>query len=314
MSDNPFAEPEDSDRTAHPAGSGFGRLPNFAISRRHQLRHPHSPPRLCDAAARPRAGAAARTACEQPYRALPATATATDVEPSRHRCCPAGRGGGAAAATAGPPRATPSATCLPIQRRPAGAHGQRMSALRIQARPATPGRADGAGARRPTTRLCASLDDVVLNTSLGQRAAVWATHSLVSTFHQEVRSGERFFDLLKPDARQNPGTMFLRRAGADVPVPGARASSGATGCPSGAPPRSTRHAGGNLRRHRPMQRACGFEPSCRRIGPAWTRPIVAEPGARAGVGGGSAGAGARGFGLFVWSSPTGINTEASDAL
>jgi type VI secretion system protein ImpK len=43
--------------------------------------------------------------------------------------------------------------------------------------------------------LCASLDDVVQNTPWGSRGA-WADGSLVATFHQEVRSGERFFDLL----------------------------------------------------------------------------------------------------------------------
>ncbi len=54
--------------------------------------------------------------------------------------------------------------------------------------------------------LCASLDDVVLNTPWGSTGA-WAARSLVSTFHQEVRSGERFFDLLA-QMRQNPG-IFL---------------------------------------------------------------------------------------------------------
>src|SRR5437763_11413198 len=51
--------------------------------------------------------------------------------------------------------------------------------------------------------LCASLDDVVLNTPWGN-SSVWDTRPLVSTFHQEVRSGERFFDLLS-QMRQNPG-------------------------------------------------------------------------------------------------------------
>jgi type VI secretion system protein ImpK len=54
--------------------------------------------------------------------------------------------------------------------------------------------------------LCASLDDVVLNTPWGSSGA-WASRSLVSTFHQEVRSGERFFDLLS-QLRQNPGTFL----------------------------------------------------------------------------------------------------------
>ena len=51
--------------------------------------------------------------------------------------------------------------------------------------------------------LCASLDDVVLNTPWGS-SGTWGERSLVSTFHQEVRSGERFFDVLK-QMSSNPG-------------------------------------------------------------------------------------------------------------
>ena len=47
---------------------------------------------------------------------------------------------------------------------------------------------------------------MVLNTPWGSSGA-WAARSLVSTFHQEVRSGERFFDLLS-QLRQNPGTFL----------------------------------------------------------------------------------------------------------
>jgi type VI secretion system protein ImpK len=43
--------------------------------------------------------------------------------------------------------------------------------------------------------LCASLDDVVRNTPWGSRGP-WADTSLVAAFHGEVRSGERFFDVL----------------------------------------------------------------------------------------------------------------------
>jgi len=55
--------------------------------------------------------------------------------------------------------------------------------------------------------LCASLDDVVLATPWGSQGA-WAQRSLVSTFHGEVRSGERFFDVLT-QLRQNPGGFLL---------------------------------------------------------------------------------------------------------
>jgi type VI secretion system protein ImpK len=50
--------------------------------------------------------------------------------------------------------------------------------------------------------LCASLDDVVLNTPWGSQGS-WASRSLISSFHNEVRSGERFFDILK-HLQQNP--------------------------------------------------------------------------------------------------------------
>src|SRR5882762_6583490 len=51
--------------------------------------------------------------------------------------------------------------------------------------------------------LCASVDDVVLNTAWGN-SGNWGERSLVSTFLQEVRSGERFFDVLK-QMSSNPG-------------------------------------------------------------------------------------------------------------
>jgi type VI secretion system protein ImpK len=54
--------------------------------------------------------------------------------------------------------------------------------------------------------LCASLDDVVLNTPWGN-SGTWAERSLVSTFHQEVRAGERFFDVLKQMC-DNPGRFL----------------------------------------------------------------------------------------------------------
>jgi type VI secretion system protein ImpK len=52
--------------------------------------------------------------------------------------------------------------------------------------------------------LCASIDDVVLNTPWGSQGG-WAARSLVSTFHQEVRSGERFFRILE-EVKKEPAT------------------------------------------------------------------------------------------------------------
>ena len=51
--------------------------------------------------------------------------------------------------------------------------------------------------------LCAALDDVVLSMPWGAQSA-WAQKSLVSTFHQETRSGERVFDLLE-GMKKDPG-------------------------------------------------------------------------------------------------------------
>ena len=54
--------------------------------------------------------------------------------------------------------------------------------------------------------LCASLDDVVQATPWGSQGA-WASRSLISTFHQEVRSGDRFFDVLN-QVKQTPGNFL----------------------------------------------------------------------------------------------------------
>ncbi|HET7884290.1 MAG TPA: type IVB secretion system protein IcmH/DotU [Acetobacteraceae bacterium] len=54
--------------------------------------------------------------------------------------------------------------------------------------------------------LCASLDDIVLNSPWGNTGA-WAARSLVSTFHQAVTGGERFFQVLD-QLKQNPGNYL----------------------------------------------------------------------------------------------------------
>jgi type VI secretion system protein ImpK len=54
--------------------------------------------------------------------------------------------------------------------------------------------------------LCASIDDVVLNTPWGSQGG-WAARSLVTTFHQEVRAGERFFRILE-DLGKTPATYL----------------------------------------------------------------------------------------------------------
>jgi type VI secretion system protein ImpK len=52
--------------------------------------------------------------------------------------------------------------------------------------------------------LCTVLDEAVLNTPWGANS-VWRTHSLLSTFHNDTRGGEKFFVLLK-EAAQDPAT------------------------------------------------------------------------------------------------------------
>ncbi len=59
-------------------------------------------------------------------------------------------------------------------------------------------------ARAAHYALCATLDDIVLNTPWGAYSA-WAANSLVSTFHVDVTGGERFFDLLT-HLHKDPGT------------------------------------------------------------------------------------------------------------
>jgi type VI secretion system protein ImpK len=51
--------------------------------------------------------------------------------------------------------------------------------------------------------LCAAIDDVALATPWGPGSS-WGTQSLVATFHKEVRAGERFFDLLS-GMQKEPG-------------------------------------------------------------------------------------------------------------
>lgn len=51
--------------------------------------------------------------------------------------------------------------------------------------------------------ICATLDDVVLNTPWGGSSS-WAQQSMVATFHREVVGGDRFYDLLAR-LEQDPG-------------------------------------------------------------------------------------------------------------
>ena len=59
--------------------------------------------------------------------------------------------------------------------------------------------------------LCATIDDIVLNTPWGSRS-IWTQRSMVATFHNEVVGGDRFWDLLnqlKRDAAVNLDLLEL---------------------------------------------------------------------------------------------------------
>jgi len=56
--------------------------------------------------------------------------------------------------------------------------------------------------------LCTVLDEAVLNTPWGN-ASLWRTHSLLSTFHNDVRGGEKFFVLLKEAAQEPAANLGL---------------------------------------------------------------------------------------------------------
>ena len=173
MSDNPFSEPEDSDRTI----------------------------------IRPVPGGGARRTAPAPTRGPTAP-----VQP--RRLDPVAEGTETLAVGATPLAAAASPLLQLLARLRNTAHAPDTGDLRertVREIRTFEQKARDAGVPMEQLRpahyaLCASLDDVVLNTPWGS-AGGWGAQSLVSTFHQEVRSGERFFDLLK-QMRENPGRFM----------------------------------------------------------------------------------------------------------
>jgi type VI secretion system protein ImpK len=190
MSDNPFAEPDDSDRTvvrgpggaaprpvpAAPAGQrppppvgGYGALPTGAGAA--PAGRAESAPRLAgEAEALPKIGIGPLAAAAQPLIDL--------------------LGRLSNAGMTAPPQG----------------EELRERALRAFRQFETDARDLGISAEQVRAAhyiLCASLDDVVLSYNWGQ-ASVWSVQSLVATFHQEVKSGDRFFDVLA-GMQKDPG-------------------------------------------------------------------------------------------------------------
>ncbi len=168
MSDNPFAEPDDSDKTiVRPVPGGAARRPAAAPPSEAPRPAATGPETVQNLAV----GATPLIAAAAPLLQLMArlrnTARAPDTHELRERTVREVRAFEQRARDAG----------VPME----------------QLRPAH-------------YALCASLDDVVLNTPWGS-AGGWDAQSLVSTFHQEVKSGQRFFDLLK-QMREVPGTFM----------------------------------------------------------------------------------------------------------
>ncbi|MFM9883251.1 MAG: type VI secretion system protein TssL, long form [Burkholderiales bacterium] len=178
MSDNPFSEPEDNDRT-------IIRGPGRAI-----------PPAQRPPAARVPAAAAPDA---QPAPIAPRLAGEAEALPN------VGISPIAAAAAPlldllGRIGAGPQATQVN--------DAEELRDRAVRALQAFEAQCKAAGVAEDQLRaahyaLCAALDDVALATPWGQ-ASGWATRSLSSTFHQDVRSGERFFDLLA-GMQKDPG-------------------------------------------------------------------------------------------------------------
>jgi len=174
MSDNPFAEHGDDDHTVIRPMPGGRRLPSAPVAPAPS-QEPEAPGDL------PTAPAARATDARLGLNPLVAAATPLLALMARLRDTPRG----------------PDPAAL------------RERAIEALGRFGVEARASGVAAElvRPAHyALCASLDDIVLATPWGQQGA-WSTGSLVSTFHQEVQSGERFFDTLAK-LRETPSTAL----------------------------------------------------------------------------------------------------------
>ncbi|MBV8525374.1 MAG: type IVB secretion system protein IcmH/DotU, partial [Acetobacteraceae bacterium] len=163
MSDNPFAEPDDVDRTiVRPMPGG----------RTSQAQPP--PPPIAPRPTRP--------------------VQLEDVGPAPIETIASGVSPLAAAAA---PLLQLLARLRNVARPPdPGELRQRaLNAVRAFERKATESGVPAEELRLANFVLCASVDDVVMNTPWGS-TGVWEAHSLVAAFHGKVDAGERFFSLL----------------------------------------------------------------------------------------------------------------------
>ena len=161
MSDNPFGEPDDNERTMLRFGAGRAATPvtppdAVAAGPAPQGR---APALAGEADTLPRVGPSPLAAAASPLLEMLArlgSATTPDAEELRQRALRGFRD-------------------FEVDARATGATLEEIRATHYV--------------------LCSALDDVALSTPWGAQSG-WTAKSLVSTFHQETRSGERVFDVL----------------------------------------------------------------------------------------------------------------------
>ncbi|GGG20716.1 cell envelope biogenesis protein OmpA [Caldovatus sediminis] len=207
MSDNPFAEPEDSDRTVV-RGPG-GPRPVQPRPAAGAGGAPAAPGGLPFGPAAPGGG----------FGAAPPPSAGSGVGPAGlgdgGEAAPPLPGGAEAIPKVGPsPLAAAAAPLLDLLARlstggaaavpdPAELHERCLRGLRQFEADAREAGVPAEQIRAAHYALCAALDDVVLSTPWGAQSG-WGARTLVASFHKEVRSGERFFDLLA-GMQKDPG-------------------------------------------------------------------------------------------------------------
>jgi len=183
MSDDPFAEPDDSDRTVIRPAPGGRRGPPPAAPARPAAPTPQRAASPFDNAAPPAPAAAPATGGAEVIR--------FGLNPLIIAASPLLQLLGRLRLTVSAPNGADLRERTVRQMRQFEAAARDAGVPAEQLQPAH-------------YALCASIDDVALNTPWGSTGD-WAARSLVTTFHQEVRAGERFFRILD-QLKQTPAT------------------------------------------------------------------------------------------------------------
>lgn len=193
--DDPFAEPEDGERTVIVPNPG---------GRRAGVAAPAAIPAAAPAAAPVAAPVAARAGAGEPASPAPAPA-APSADPGGDARLAAGMTG------MNPLNAAAATLFALVSRIRNRAQHPDSAALRrsvvaevrgFEARALKAG-VDPQAVKVARYAICATLDDVVLNTPWGG-TSIWAQQSMVGTFHRETVGGDRFYDLLAR-LEQDPG-------------------------------------------------------------------------------------------------------------